>query len=89
MQEWITTTTMKIKAKNEEENDEDFIPDEETYPEDDDMVEEDYYDRIDQAEIDEIFADSGRHENYDSNPTESNTADTPENSEQLSDDDGH
>ena len=78
------------QAENEEENDEDFIPDEETYPEDDDMVEEDYYDRIDQSEIDEIFADSGLSENCNSNPTddESDTAENSENSEQLSDDDG-
>ena len=50
------------------------------------MVEEDYYDRIDQTEIDEIFADKGRHENNDSNPTDEEN-DTPENSQQLSDDD--
>ena len=78
------------QSENEEENDEDFIPDEETYPEDDNMVKEDCYDQIDQAEIDEIFADSGRSENNSSNPTDdkNNTAENPENSEQLSDDDG-
>ena len=78
------------QAKNDEENDEDFIPEEEIYPEDDDMVEEDCYNRIDQAEIDEIFADSRLSENHNSNPMddESDTAENPENSEQLSDDDG-
>ena len=47
----------KNQSENEDENEEDYVPDEENYPEVDDMVEEDYYDRIDQAEIDEIFAD--------------------------------
>jgi hypothetical protein len=40
------------EGKNEGENDEDFIPDEETYLDDQDMEEEEYYERIDQSKID-------------------------------------
>ena len=78
------------QSENEDENEEDYVPDKENYPEDDDMVEEAYYDRIDQAEIDEIFADSGPSGNNDSNPMddENEAAENQEHSEQLSDDDG-
>jgi hypothetical protein len=80
------TKNNENKAENEEENSEDIIPDVEIYPDDDDMEEEDCCERIDQSEIDEIFADSEQQENDNSNPIVDENKNA-ENSEQLSDDD--
>jgi hypothetical protein len=76
--------------KNEDETEEELDDDEENYPDDDKIEEEECYFRIDQSKIDEWFAEPAWKETDNTNPTihDNNSEESAEQSTEENENDG-
>jgi len=72
--DWIAgvdyETESETEPETESEDDEEYTDDTDEDDDGDDLDDEDTYDTVDQAEIDELYAEPGQHQ--DTNPTDSN-----------------